>query len=428
MSDNASVGQHLKLEKKDIVILTDFEEGHFFPLFKIARNLEDAGYSVCFIAILDTVDIIEKNGFNCIPIFQEIFPRGYVEKLRKNNIGTKSISPNLYLQSIVEEFDKFMPIIQPEIVFTSFFFSLTSLIIHTKFKVKQVLFHTFFPQLLEKTNNSMRQAATTQAIKTFMELTAPKASKIIQLFEKQNRKFKNFDDMLSPIRSFPHVMLCPKQLNITEPEPSENDIYLGPNISSTRKEQSDFVQKILLKKGDKKILYVSMGSQTKEYPKKAEHLFNTILEAMKSDYLKDFHLILSLGSESKKWNLIDLPENADVFAWVPQLEVLKLATIAVIHGGLGSVKECIYFGVPMLVVPMGRDQFDNASRIEHHQIGSSLGIDNITVPIVTDKLIELLRSNEIRENILQMQHVFQEMDEQKNEVKLVQSLLEPITI
>jgi UDP:flavonoid glycosyltransferase YjiC (YdhE family) len=41
----------------------------------------------------------------------------------------------------------------------------------------------------------------------------------------------------------------------------------------------------------------------------------------------------------------------------------------VTHGGLGSVKECIAHGVPMVVVPLAVDQHDNAARVEYHGIG-----------------------------------------------------------
>lgn len=34
------------------------------------------------------------------------------------------------------------------------------------------------------------------------------------------------------------------------------------------------------------------------------------------------------------------------------------------HGGLGSVMKAVSHAVPLVVVPLGRDQFDNAARVE----------------------------------------------------------------
>jgi len=411
------------VEKKDIVIITDFEEGHFYPLFRIARNFEEAGYSTCFVSILDTLEIIEKNGFQCIPIFKKVFPRGYVKSLKDNGISTESISPNLYMQSLLEELDAFMPLVQPKIVLTSYFFSLGTLIIHYKYRVQQITFHTLFPPLSSKSDTSLRQCSANHAIRTFMELNGPLAGFFMSFFENNNKTFKSLEDMLAPFQEIPQIMLCPKQLNIENSVPAENEIYLGPCISPNNNIQKVFLQEVLERKGHRKLIYVSMGSQTKEYPKKAEKLFNMMLGAMKSINLKDFHLILSLGSDIENWDLVELPENADVFSWVPQLDILKLTSIAIIHGGLGSIKECIHSGVPMLIVPMGRDQADNAERIEYHQIGYSISFDTITKEIIAEKLIELFENQDRKGNLVQMQRIFEEIENQKNEVKLVRGII-----
>ena len=39
------------------------------------------------------------------------------------------------------------------------------------------------------------------------------------------------------------------------------------------------------------------------------------------------------------------------------------------HGGLGTIKECILLGVPMVVFPLMRDQPFNAARVAYHGIG-----------------------------------------------------------
>ncbi|UOY05748.1 glycosyltransferase [Muricauda sp. SCSIO 64092] len=412
------------MKKKDIVIITDFEEGHVYPLFSIARNLQDVGYSVCFVGIQDTLDVITKNGFECIPIFKDIFPRGYVKRLKDNGVSTDSISCELYMQSIFEELDGFMPIIQPKVVFSSFFFSLEALVIHYKYGVKQITFHTLFPPLSDKSGITLEQRSANYAVQTFMELTGPLPGLFMEFFEKENLIFKSFEEMSAPLKKMPQVMLCPRQLNVNTSLHSEKEVYLGPCINLANNLQNNFLQEVIEKMGHRKIIYVSMGSQTKEYPKKAESLFNTVLEAMKSDYFKDFHLVLSLGSSRENWNLVEPPENTDVYSWVPQLEILQLASVAIIHGGLGSIKECIYFGVPMLIIPMGRDQHDNAKRVEHYKLGYCLNLDQFSDETITKSLNELMQNQEIQSNLLQMQQLFLEIEKQKKEVALVKSLIQ----
>jgi zeaxanthin glucosyltransferase len=54
---------------------------------------------------------------------------------------------------------------------------------------------------------------------------------------------------------------------------------------------------------------------------------------------------------------------------VPQIPLLERAALMITHGGLGTVKECIFNDTPMVVFPIGRDQPDNAKRIVHHGLG-----------------------------------------------------------
>ncbi len=49
---------------------------------------------------------------------------------------------------------------------------------------------------------------------------------------------------------------------------------------------------------------------------------------------------------------------------MPQLEVLKQANLFITHGGMNSSSESLYFGVPMIVIPVMGDQPIVAQRIE----------------------------------------------------------------
>lgn len=53
----------------------------------------------------------------------------------------------------------------------------------------------------------------------------------------------------------------------------------------------------------------------------------------------------------------------------PHLEVLKEASLVVTHGGHGTVMAALVHRVPMLVIPHGRDQGDNAARVAERGAG-----------------------------------------------------------
>jgi UDP:flavonoid glycosyltransferase YjiC (YdhE family) len=64
-----------------------------------------------------------------------------------------------------------------------------------------------------------------------------------------------------------------------------------------------------------------------------------------------------------------LAENVRVCQWAPQLEVLERAALFITHGGFSSVRESIYYGVPMLIFPCWLDQPGNAARVVFHGLG-----------------------------------------------------------
>jgi len=59
---------------------------------------------------------------------------------------------------------------------------------------------------------------------------------------------------------------------------------------------------------------------------------------------------------------ISAPPSVQVVASAPHREVLRHASAVVTHGGHGTLIKALAAGVPVLVVPMGRDQPDNAAR------------------------------------------------------------------
>ena len=75
-------------------------------------------------------------------------------------------------------------------------------------------------------------------------------------------------------------------------------------------------------------------------------------------------VLLTLGERSLRDELLPLPDNARVESYVPHAEVLKHACLLVSHAGHGVVMKALYHGVPMVLVPWGRDQPGVAARAE----------------------------------------------------------------
>ena len=70
--------------------------------------------------------------------------------------------------------------------------------------------------------------------------------------------------------------------------------------------------------------------------------------------------------------LLAAPPNVTVTRWVRHADVLPGCSAVITHGGHGTVLKALAAGVPLLVVPLGRDQPDNAARVVHAGAGIRL--------------------------------------------------------
>src|SRR6185312_78629 len=72
--------------------------------------------------------------------------------------------------------------------------------------------------------------------------------------------------------------------------------------------------------------------------------------------------------------------NSTVCRLVPHGPLLDRAVCAVTHGGMGATQKALSRGVPVCVVPYGRDQFEVARRVELADCGTRLPAKKLSVP------------------------------------------------
>jgi UDP:flavonoid glycosyltransferase YjiC (YdhE family) len=63
------------------------------------------------------------------------------------------------------------------------------------------------------------------------------------------------------------------------------------------------------------------------------------------------------------------PKTVALLPSAPHDTVMNKVSLVVRHGGHGTVSRALWHGLPLLVMPMGRDQYDMALRVEAHGAG-----------------------------------------------------------
>jgi UDP:flavonoid glycosyltransferase YjiC (YdhE family) len=69
--------------------------------------------------------------------------------------------------------------------------------------------------------------------------------------------------------------------------------------------------------------------------------------------------------------------------YVPQADVLPFCDAAVSHGGAGSTLAALAHGLPILLLPQGADQFDNAASAAASGAAAVLKPEAVTATAVT---------------------------------------------
>ena len=81
-------------------------------------------------------------------------------------------------------------------------------------------------------------------------------------------------------------------------------------------------------------------------------------------------MIVSKGPQHDQFELADNMAGAE---FLPQTSILPQVDLVITHGGNNTVTEALYFGKPMVVLPLFWDQYDNAQRV--HDTGFGVRLD-----------------------------------------------------
>jgi MGT family glycosyltransferase len=145
--------------------------------------------------------------------------------------------------------------------------------------------------------------------------------------------------------------------------------FVGPMIDPARCDADEAGD--LQLSGDGPLVYVSLGTIFNDQP----DFYRTCVAAFDQ---APFRVLIATGSKVDRAVLGPRPANVVLRERVPQLEVLRRASLFVTHGGMNSVNEALAFGVPLLVFPQHGDQHLVAGRVLETGTGLRLTPADIT--------------------------------------------------
>jgi len=166
-------------------------------------------------------------------------------------------------------------------------------------------------------------------------------------------------------RRAPHMLVTtakPFEYSVTEWGP--DIVMIGACAWEPPSEPPDWLEEI-----DLPIVLVTTSSEFQD----DAILVRTALEALADDPL---HVVATVPAGSA--DSFPAQPNATVVEYVPHGHVLGRAAVAITHGGMGATQKALAHGVPVCVVPFGRDQFEIARRVDVSDSGTRLPAKKLT--------------------------------------------------
>lgn len=216
----------------------------------------------------------------------------------------------------------------------------------------------------------------------------PETGRQIKRLKDKGYPIKNVLDLISNDENTPTVVYTSSLFQPYSETFNDSFAFVGPSI---RPKTSDFIKK------KEKLIYISMGTVNNNMIK----LYRKMIEAF-SDI--DYQVLISIGNSTDRKALEPVPENIEIYNSVDQIAVLEKADLFISHAGMNSVSESLYFGVPLILLPITAEQKAVATRVT--QLNAGIILEDISIENITQKANELLINSSYKENALKISRSF----------------------
>jgi len=127
---------------------------------------------------------------------------------------------------------------------------------------------------------------------------------------------------------------------------------------------------------NRSIIIFSLGTRF-TWQKSSQKLLQTFTKAFA--YFPDYDVYWTYDGPNRSAISVDNP-HLKVAKWWPQSQLLASGKVRlfITHGGKGSLSEALYYGVPMLGLPLIGDQRGNLKRMQSKNWGLTLSTHNLT--------------------------------------------------
>ena len=139
-----------------------------------------------------------------------------------------------------------------------------------------------------------------------------------------------------------------------------------------------------VEQGARPLIYVGLGTVP---PFSQPALFASILQGLSQH---DLEVVVTVGEQNDVSSLGPQPSNVHAVRWLPLPLLLPRCTAAICHAGSGTMLAALGAGLPLLLLPQGADQFQNAAACARAGVARILAPNAFSAEAVATEIGTLL--------------------------------------
>ncbi|MBV9543416.1 MAG: glycosyltransferase family 1 protein [Chloroflexi bacterium] len=164
------------------------------------------------------------------------------------------------------------------------------------------------------------------------------------------------------------------------------------------------------------VVYVTLGTHPFfNHP----GFFRTILDGLAT---VDCEVVATTGEHTDPTSLGPPPPNVHLERWLPLGPLLARCNLVVCHGGSGTLLASLAAGLPLLMLPRGADQFDNAAACERVGVARVVMPGALAADAIADNVELLLTIESYRQNAARLRVELDAMPDPRAVVPLLEEL------
>jgi UDP:flavonoid glycosyltransferase YjiC (YdhE family) len=343
--------------------------GHFHPMVPLARALADGGHDVAFATEARFCARVERAGFTAHPagmgpgrVLAATLEQGDVDPADTSRFGAQmfaGVAAPAKVPDLLAVMDGSPP----------------DLIVHDA---------TDFAGPVAAAHAGIASVAHSLGPMFPLDLYVHGADLVAPLWERWGVTPGPFGGMFGAL----YLDICPPSVQSSDlpavPSPVQA-LRPVPFDAAPGEELPDWVDTL----PDRPTVYVTLGTVDNDAP----GVIEAVVDGLGHEPV---NVVVTVGPDRDPTDLGQPPPHVHVERYIPQSRLLPRCDVVVAHGGSGTTLAALAHGLPLLVLPQGANQFENAQRCADIGVGIRLLPAEVDVATVRGGVRALLEEPSFR--------------------------------